>query len=310
MNYPYANGIISAIEVRLFNRSHYAKLEKVEKAGFLKQLREFGYGGAAASIEEAIAMELTGLREFLNGISPNRNLTDLFFIEIDAVNIKAALKRKHYSAVESVYMPGGNIAQEALEAAVFSDDYALLDKSQTGLIREIAAAATACPDARTFSITADKMIYAYVFRRLPLLADPALRTYFQTAVDAKNVVMMIRSRVLGWDWPEFSAMFIPGGTIPISVFAEAYPAADEALPGFFKEHYQEKIGLGLKKYFQSENIDSLERLFEQLLIETMKNYRYDSFGIGPIIYYYLAKQAEASNIRLLYAGGEADLIDY
>ena len=56
MNYPYANGIISAIEVRLFNRSHYAKLEKV-KSGVSETTREFGFGGRRRVDEEAIATE-------------------------------------------------------------------------------------------------------------------------------------------------------------------------------------------------------------------------------------------------------------
>lgn len=34
MNYPYANGIISAIEGRLLNRGHYAKLAKMKKDEF------------------------------------------------------------------------------------------------------------------------------------------------------------------------------------------------------------------------------------------------------------------------------------
>ena len=45
----------------------------------------------------------------------------------------------------------------------------------------------------------------------------------------------------------------------------------------------------------------------------MKVYRDDAFDIGPMIYYYLLKQAEAKNIRLIYGTTElglGELIDY
>ncbi len=310
MNYPYANGIISAIEGRLLNRGDYAKLAKMEKDEFLQQLRDFGYGEGGDSLEDIIASELAVLRQFFDEISPDRRLTDLFFIEIDAVNIKAAFKRKLFSAATELYMPGGNISAEALELAVFADDYSLLDKNSAGLVREIAVAAGETADPRRFSALADKIVYRDVFRRMPLLADSALKAYFQTVVDTKNIVMLLRSKALGWDLSRFGEMFLSGGLIPYRVFEEARASDNETLAVCFKDYYAEKIGLGLKKYFQSGNIDVLERYFEQLIINVMKNHRYDSFGIGPIIYYYLARQAEASNIRLLYAGDEADLIEY
>ena len=70
MNYPYANGIISAIEGRLLNRGDYAKLAKMEKDEFLKQLRDFGYGEGGDSLEDIIASELAVLRQFFDEISP------------------------------------------------------------------------------------------------------------------------------------------------------------------------------------------------------------------------------------------------
>ena len=69
-------------------------------------------------------------------------------------------------------------------------------------------------DPRRFSALADKIVYRDVFRRMPLLADSALKAYFQTVVDTKNIVMLLRSKALGWDLSRFGEMFLSGGLIP------------------------------------------------------------------------------------------------
>jgi len=312
MNYPYANGIISAIENRLFDRNQYAKLYKMDKDDFIKQLLDYGYGRDGYSIEVIIESELAQLRSFLDEISPDSHLTDLFFIEADAINIKAAFKNKFFASRNVFFMTGGNITSEDLHLAVFSEDYSTLDKNYAGLIKEISSLLREIDNPQRLSTTVDKAIYRYIFKHLPLVPNLALKAYFQLSVDTKNIITMVRTQALGWEIDRFAEMFLKGGLIDFSVFMAAYSATDNILINLFKDFYQEKISIGLKRYSQNRNIDSLERYFEQLIINIMKNYRYDSFGIGPIIYYYLAKQAEANNIRLIYSGDEVigDLTEY
>jgi len=65
----------------------------------------------------------------------------------------------------------------------------------------------------------------------------------------------------------------------------------------------------LKLYFENGELDALERFFDNFLLEAMKAYRHDAFGIGPMFYYYLVKEAEAKNIKFIYASKDPDLSD-
>ena len=310
MNYPYANGIISAIDERLFGRSQYHKLSKIDKVDFVKGLIDFGYGREGTTLEERIASELTELRKFLNNISPNRRLTDLFFLEIDAVNIKSAYKKKVFNARIDVFASDGNIGAEALHQAIFFDDYTMLDKNTKDLLKDISEVLQGVDNPRRLSMIVDRIIYDYIFKSLPLGFDSALKVYYQTTVDIKNIVTMVRIKALNWEFAYFEEMFLAGGLIPLSLFKTVIGSDESRL---LKEYYEEKLVKGLMIFKNNNNIDEFERYLEQLIINIMKKYRYDSFGIGPIIYYYLAKQAEANNIRLLYSGEEnavGDLTEY
>lgn len=69
----------------------------------------------------------------------------------------------------------------------------------------------------------------------------------------------------------------------------------------------------MKNYEENKNINVFERQIDNYLLLFMSEYRNDSFDIGPIIYYYLKKEAEAKNIRHIYAFGNvsmSDLLDY
>lgn len=74
----------------------------------------------------------------------------------------------------------------------------------------------------------------------------------------------------------------------------------EANCRMFKDFYHEKPYLSLVKYIETKDIKAFENTLDQLLIDEMKIDRNDSFGMGPIIYYYLEKCCEAKNIRYTY----------
>ena len=70
--------------------------------------------------------------------------------------------------------------------------------------------------------------------------------------------------------------------------------------------YDGKISKVLKKI---TSLDECQLEFERLMLELMKEYKNEPLNIGPVIYYYLLKQAEAQNIRILYSLDKVDIKD-
>jgi len=316
MNYPYAIGNIKAIESRIFDKNKFSKLIRVEKNDFLKTLKELGYASSVNSdhLEDYIQAELVALKQYFDEISPDKHLTDLFFMANDATNIKIMFKKRIFGLDQiDVYAQTGSIQPELLETAILNHDYSLLSKDIQALLLGIEKQIDGLSNARLISSKIDNAIYDFIFSQIGFSQARALRRYFQAVIDTTNVMSWLRCRLLEWDINEFEVMFINHGLIPKTVFWESFTMSEETSPRAFMEYYDEKIMKALKTYFEKPELNKIERLFDLLVLELMKEERNESFSIGPIIYYYLQKISEAKNIRMIYAStyfNPSDLLDY
>jgi vacuolar-type H+-ATPase subunit C/Vma6 len=203
----------------------------------------------------------------------------------------------------------GAIDVASMQAFVLENDGSKVSQEYAPLLKAVANAVKGIDNPRLLSARIDAEVFEYLFDTVRFCPGGSLPVYYKGFVDFANVISLIRSKMLKWDYPSFAQMVIKGGLIPVSEFAIAYPLEGEAFAKAFQAYYGEKITRLLKKHFEHPDLDRLERKFDALLLETVSVYRNDAFNIGPICYYFLKKQAEAKNIRTLYANGTADLSD-
>jgi V/A-type H+/Na+-transporting ATPase subunit C len=312
MNYPYANGIIKSIEGNLLDKVKFTKLAKTEKSDFVSTLIALGYGNGTAQEQliDVINNELVTLKKLLQEISPEPQYTDLFYMTYDATNLKVLYKEKIFSVTRPDILVGmGAIDVHLLQEAVSTNDFSQLPKQYQHLLVNLSKSLSGINNPRQLSAVIDDQVFSFVFRAIRGSQGGALKSYFQAYVDFANVVTLVRSRVLMWEPQVVSEMLIHGGKIPLSVYEAAYLEQGDAFPRAFLYDYEEKITKALKKYQESPNLDKLERTFDALTLEIVSKFRFDAFGIGPIIYYFLKKLAEAKNIRRIYAESVTDISD-
>jgi vacuolar-type H+-ATPase subunit C/Vma6 len=313
MNYPYANGVIATIDESLFDAKKLAKLENLSKQGFIKALSDMNYGKGGNSIEGLIENEMVSVKELIDSISPDKDLSDLFFLFHDVTIIKAYLKMKYFNISKRDFSQTiGNLSNESLKSAVFENDYNSLPKDYQKLLTIINESIDKLVNdkelnAREFSAAIDKAVFKFIKIKLRFSRQIALTTYFKAYVDFRNLLSFVRSIRLGWSIDKFGEMFIDFGKIPYTVYSSVYSHENTMVVRALEDYYSGRLSKVLIKYFENSDLDILERSFDELMIELMKEFKHDSFSIGPMIYYYLIKEAEAKNIKLLYAGGNVDL---
>ena len=96
MDFPFANGVVKAIESGLLDRAKYAKLAKIDRNEFPAVLSSFGYGSQETDLESLIRSELTELKRLIDEITPDPRATALFFLPNDAINLKILWKEKQF----------------------------------------------------------------------------------------------------------------------------------------------------------------------------------------------------------------------
>ena len=309
MNYPYANGRIAAIDNDILDRTQLSKLLKTSKSDFVATLVDLGYGNNTdGNLEDLINREISDTKVLLDEISPQKEFTDLFYLENDLINIKAIYKMKifgydNFSSFKSL----GIFSREQVEKIILSNNFEGLSPEYKSLFTDINKVLEGIDNPRLISAKIDNAVYRFLLKILKKHQNPILKQYFQFRIDTANILTIIRAKRLGWEVEQCGEMFIDHGLISIEDLTKAFYAND--LSKMFTTYYQGKLDNGLKGYHDNDNVNRLEMYFDELILELMANYRYEAFSIGPIVYYFLKKQAEAKNIRLIYANDNLDIND-
>lgn len=309
MNYPYAVGSIKVIEANILDKNKLSKLINIDKDDFIKALNDIGYGNnEAKTLEEVFAYQNNKVKSLLEEITPDKFHTDLFFFEYDCLTIKALFKKKIFGVNIDLSAKTTLINYVDLERMIIEEDYTSVNKNVAKFIKSINEELTNASSSRVVSAKIDNLFYSYVLKSN---SNATLKQYFKLRIDLANLSTLIRSANLNWDLSRFSEMFIEGGLISKDVFVNNYNLQNKEYG--FRSFYNEKLSKIIKSYEDLKNINVFERQLDNFLLEFMSEFRNDSFDIGPIIYFFLKKDAEAKNIRYIYSFSDiqvSDLLDY
>lgn len=304
MNYPYANGVIKALENKIQDRNKLLVLSKYDKTEFVKVLLAMNYGGEGSTIEEIINAENKRVRNLINEITPKKEDTDLFYLVNDAQNIKVLYKIKKYAIDKYELLDNsGSLDIENLKEAIINNNYESVSKKVKQLIEQINNEVENIESPKLLSSIIDKAIYKFALNKTN---NNTLKKYLQAKIDVTNVISMIRAENLKWAKDDYLDMFIEGGLIKKETFEQIYKQDNTTKAKALSEYYEEKISRILASNI---GFNRIEIVFDRLLIELMELDKNEPFDIGPMIYFYLLKQAEAQNIRILYSATKVELKD-
>lgn len=303
MDYPYANGTIKALETKIQDRSKLLVLSKYDKAEFVKVLLAMNYGGEGSNVEEIINNELKKVKNTIDELSPNKEDTDLFYLTADAQNIKILYKIKKYDLDKyELLSNSGSIIKDSLVDAIINDNYDNVTKKERKLIERINEDIKDIDNPKLLSATIDNAIYSFALNKT---SNSILKKYLTVKIDVTNLLSLIRAEHLNWKLENYYDMFIEGGSINKDVFASIYNKDLTIKAKLLSEYYDGKIS----KLLPSLSFNRLEIIFDRFILEHMEIDKHEPFNIGPMIYYYLLKQAEAQNIRILYSTQKVELKD-
>ncbi len=299
MNYPYANGILKVKEADLFTNASYLRLK--DSKDILKTLEELGYE-KKQTIEATLVNELVKTKDLIQSLSPNHKLTNCFFLVSDATNIKAYYKARIFNlSTDDLYVPNSNFSKENLEEAILNYDLKGLSKENQKLFIKLGQELKGLEEnPRLISAKIDQILFEKAYKDSNKINDKALREYLVLNIDTINIITLFRAKKLNFNLSEVLDVFIDNGKIKIDVLKDLYQEENE--DRILKEIIlvYPKLEKSLLSYFKNQSLDLLERAFKSYILEEIAKYEYDSMKLGPMLYYYVSKEIEIENIRLIY----------
>lgn len=291
-SYPFAVGRIRVLEQALLGSERLKQLSGVSRKDFAEELNDLGFAAECPvrdSVDALIAWRERQVRDIIEEVTPVPAMTELFFLDIDAANIKLLIKSRITGEDCSEYLGRGVFAADMLKKCVEQRNYSSLGQPLGELLN---LADNDSFEPSRLSSAVDHAFYSEIFARLAKHKNKFLQGYFTLKVDCTNVTSALRAKKLGYSEARFEREFMPGGSV-----------SKKDLLTLLNSETADAIQLDTvsRELIDAVNSDNAEARVQQLLTGYAASEAHDPFGVGPIVNYAVSALDECRRLRVLYA---------
>lgn len=314
-DYIFATARVRGVEKNLLTKG---KIEKMLDAKTLpeaiKVLKECDYGETNSSLPETAFEELlTGEQrktsDFMRRIAPQPEIFDVFLYPYDYHNMKVLLKAEYLGVgADELLIDAGTIPAVKLKVIVRERNRIALTEYMGHALNDAIDAFGRTNDPQMIDIIFDHACFADMQKRAKESENTFVMGYVKTLIDTINVKSFARVKKMAKPWDFFSKIFIDGGNISQKLFITGY---EEPLEQFAERLNSLGFGnvmrLGAEKLKQTGKFTELEKQCDNKLIDFVKQAKYISFGIEPLIGFMVAKDNEIKVARIILSGKMAQI---
>lgn len=236
----------------------------------------------------------------LSASNDHRDIIDIPASKYDFHNIKVAVKSKYLNKkYDYLYYNITDISPEAIA------DYAVNDKNNLPeyIIDAAAAADSAYSETknpRSIDIVVDKRMFSHMLDLCTGLDNDFVTEYVKKSIDIYNVRTLTRCKDTMQSVRFFDSCLADGGVIPKVFFTDNYNKTINDLESMFYYKYLGDIfSRAIPDYERKYNFSTLERLFDNYLLEHAKMTKYIAFGPEILFSYIIFKENEIRQIRII-----------
>jgi V/A-type H+-transporting ATPase subunit C len=315
-SYEYAAATISVMSSKMLTSAQVRKIyEAKDFRESLILLLDTGYGGnlsidqiANEEIDYVIREQLKLSREMIWKITPEPELTSIFFLPVDAHNMKTLLKARLMGIdAPDVLLNGGIFDTDKLREEVLNKNYIDLPPILRRTMEEIEVDLQREVEPSKFSAKIDGAVFEYS-KSIIDKADHKgfIKDYISLIADFNNVRSVIRARALKWDASKLKYFLLVGGSIDHKVLLEALETPLEQLSGKLNRGPDGKIiAYAIDEYATTRDIPLIKKRIDQAILNLLSKEKWNTFSLGFIANYLVGREAEAKALRLIFGAKRA-----
>lgn len=304
-NFAYAVGRIRALETKLLDGNQLERIaETPSLTEALARLGETEYSPLLAGLKQSQNFEtilnqelirVAGLVTELSGKAPEFLI---FRQRYDFQNLKVIIKK---ITVPSTQLSGlGVWPPEWLLEKATDNDWTDFPVAVQEAVAEARAAFQAGGDGQEVDRILDAAWFNLGYRTLKEGLSPLLLEWWRAFIDLTNIRTFIRLRIIGMPGSQLPQYWIDHGTLTLENFVELWEQPDEKIALWLANTQYDKLLVNGVQTLNS--LSQLEREFDNYLINLMAPAKMISLGIEPLIGYWLAKENEVKNLRIILVG--------
>ena len=299
--YTYAVARIRAKEVSLFSQATIEQLLacKDEKQ-CLQFLVEKGWGEADTPMEaEAIltrekekTWEL--MRELVKDMSVFDVLTypDLFH------NLKAAIKEIATEEINpNIFYKDTAVSGEEMMEIISAKDFSRLPENMREAAKEAYETLLHTRDGQLCDIIIDRAALDAIYQAGKESKDEIIRDYAESTVAVADIKIAVRSQKTAKTMDFMKKAMAECDSVSVELLARAALSGMDAIGEYLSGTAYAEGAQAL-----AESPSAFERWCDNRIIQTIHPQLYNSFTIGPLVAYVLARENEIKTVRIILSG--------
>lgn len=299
--YLYLNTSIHARTDGILTKERADRLTEARSPeDFLRMLLDFGFAKEqGTSAEQAADDALFDAFEFVEKYAPDKDVYALFRYPYDCHNLKSTIKtsyRSKFSYAELASKAGSVEASEA-EAAVLKKDFSLYPENMANAAKEAIEAFDKTSDPQKIDLLLDVACYKDMVCNAKKHGVDFIIRYTEAKIDTVNICSAARCISLSSPFSFFGNVFIPGGTLDIKFYEEAYGSIKDLKEAVLKTGYSGAVSASF-----GHSMSETECAFDIFLLKRTVSEYPNTFGEATAAAYLIMTESACKNIRLAYFG--------
>lgn len=299
-NYAYAVGRIRENENKLLSNSDIIQLVNApDFASAIHLLQDNGWSDLEQltddNIEAAFLKKAEQTWQLLSEIAPDVNVHDFLVLNNDFHNLKTALKSyvTHNPITTSYLTPSVANVNEVIDA-VNNKRFDLLPEFLKEAATEAYDVLTRTYDGQAVDVIIDRAALEAIYDAAKATNNEFITDVASIICDVANIKIALRAMQTQKDKKFLDAALCNSGSLNKSELADAAAQGRDSLLSY----------LNLTDYSMSTehfavSITAFEKWCDDLLMMRVQQAKYISIGVEPLIAYFIARQAEIKNVRII-----------
>lgn len=299
--YTYAVARVKAKEMSLLSKSDIDTLitsRSVDEC--LRFLIDRGWTECKDdNFEQMLKDEKDKVWSIINELVGDDEIFNVFRCPIDFHNVKAAIKTvaTNTENPERFFIDKGTISAEKIYTAIRENDFQALPEHLRECADEAFHKLIKTGDGQLCDIIVDRKSFEYLLSITSASKCRIVRDYGELTTAAANIKTAVRCLKTGKTLDFIKQALAPCCTLNVSMLAEAASKNLDAICNYLTyTDYSPAVDY-LKK-----SSSEFEKYFDNILMEKIKEQKSDFFTIAPIVSYYLARENEFKNVRMILSG--------
>ena len=305
--YQYPCAVIRGNELTLLSG---ADLNRVADAGSIQAAMTILHecdGKELANprdFEAVLAVEQSRVADLVLGVIPERDELAFLQFPVDYHNAKVILKAEALGTDPADYLlEVGRVEGGELAVMVKERNFLFTPPVLRDAVLDTVEAYGKSRDPQEIDILLDRACYKEMLKEAEAAYNEFVTGYVKLLIDILNVQTFVRVKQIGKPAEFLAKVFLEGGRVDLStlmeLYGETYQQIGERLDLY---GFGEVVGRGAAEAAAGGSYALMEKLCDNLKVRYAKGAQFVTAGIEPIAAFYLAKEMELKNLRMVLTG--------